>query len=53
MVLGLARTGCEVARFLSSQGAEVVASDCRGEKELSSEMNSLTGLPIHYLLGGE
>jgi len=52
MVLGLARTGCEVARFLSSQGAEVVASDCRGEKELSSEMNSLTGLPIHYLLGG-
>ena len=53
MVLGLARTGREAARFLVDQGAEVVVSDCRGEKELHSEIQSLAGMPIHYLLGGE
>jgi UDP-N-acetylmuramoylalanine--D-glutamate ligase len=53
MVLGLARTGCETARFLFHQGAEVVVSDCRGGKELHSEMASLAGIPIHYHLGGE
>ncbi len=53
MVLGLARTGRETARFLVNQGAEVVVSDCRGERELHSEMESLAGMPIHYLLGGE
>jgi len=53
MVLGLARTGCATARFLSHQGAEIVVSDCRGEKELRSEIESLAGIPIHYLLGGE
>jgi len=53
MVLGLARTGCETARFLFHQGAEVVVSDCRGEKELHSEMASLAGIPVHYLLGGD
>ena len=53
MVLGLARTGRETARFLVDHGAEVVVSDCRGEKELHTEIQSLAGMPIHYLLGGE
>ena len=34
MVLGLARTGSETARFLARQGAEVLVSDCRSEAEL-------------------
>lgn len=53
MVLGLARTGSETARFLVRQGAEVQVSDCRKETELQKEKEALSGLPIRYLLGGE
>ncbi|MFQ5852092.1 MAG: UDP-N-acetylmuramoyl-L-alanine--D-glutamate ligase [Candidatus Binatia bacterium] len=53
MVLGLARTGSETARFLVHQGAGVLMSDCRGEEELRGEVEALSGLPIRYLLGGE
>ena len=52
MVLGLARTGCETARFLVDRGAEVVVSDCRRKEELHSSMESLAGIPVRYLLGG-
>jgi UDP-N-acetylmuramoylalanine--D-glutamate ligase len=52
MVLGLARTGSETARFLVSQGADVVVSDVRSASELQQEMTSLAGLPIRYQLGG-
>jgi len=52
MVLGLARTGCEVVRFLHTRGAEIVASDGRGKAELLSELKSLEGIPVRYLLGG-
>ncbi|MEE9550278.1 MAG: UDP-N-acetylmuramoyl-L-alanine--D-glutamate ligase [Candidatus Binatia bacterium] len=53
MVIGLARTGSEAARFLVRQGAEVLVSDSRGEQELRGEIESLTGLPLRFLLGGE
>ncbi|MGH7826011.1 MAG: UDP-N-acetylmuramoyl-L-alanine--D-glutamate ligase [Candidatus Binatia bacterium] len=53
MVLGLARTGSETARFLIAQGAEVIVSDLRSEPELRQEMEALDGLPIRYLLGGQ
>ncbi len=53
LVLGLARTGRECARFLVSRGAEVWLSDCRTERELKAEMENLVGLPIEYRLGGE
>jgi UDP-N-acetylmuramoylalanine--D-glutamate ligase len=53
MVLGLARTGSETARFLASQGAEVIVSDVRSAQELKQEMATLAGLPIGYQLGGE
>ena len=53
LVLGLARTGIECARFLLNQGAKVSVSDLRSETDLKQELNSLKGLPIDYLLGGE
>lgn len=53
MVLGLARTGSETARFLVRQGVEVQVSDCRDEKEFQGELEALSGLPIRFRLGGE
>jgi UDP-N-acetylmuramoylalanine--D-glutamate ligase len=53
LVLGLARTGRETARFLAQQGADVLVSDLRSAAELQAEVNSLAGLPIRYRLGGQ
>lgn len=53
LVIGLARTGRECARFLAEQGASVTVSDLRPEVELKDEVNSLAGLPIRYFFGAE
>jgi UDP-N-acetylmuramoylalanine--D-glutamate ligase len=53
LVLGLARTGMECARFLAEHGAKVRVTDLRSEQDLKHGMESLRELPIQYLLGGE
>lgn len=53
LVIGLARTGRECARFLAQQGARVTISDLRAAHELSDEIAALAGLPLTYRLGGE
>jgi len=53
LVIGLARTGRECARFLARQGAKVSISDLRAADELRDEMAALAGLPLTYRLGGE
>ncbi len=53
LVIGLARTGRECARFLARQGAQVTVCDRRGAEELQQEMAALAGLPIRFQLGGE
>src|SRR5512144_754694 len=53
LVIGLARTGRECARFLAQQGAKVSISDLRSTAELSREMASLAELSLSYHLGGE
>jgi UDP-N-acetylmuramoylalanine--D-glutamate ligase len=53
MVLGLARTGRDTARFLAQEGAVVLVSDLRAAADLQVELNALAGLPIQYHLGGE
>jgi len=53
LVLGLARTGREVSRFLARQGADVCVSDYRAEGELRGEVEALSDLPIRFFLGGE
>jgi UDP-N-acetylmuramoylalanine--D-glutamate ligase len=53
LVVGLARTGGECARFLVKQGAKVWVSDLRTETDLKGEIEALRGLPVGYFLGGE
>jgi UDP-N-acetylmuramoylalanine--D-glutamate ligase len=51
-VVGLGREGAALARFLTQQGAKVTVTDVKGEETLRDQMDELSGLPIHYLLGG-
>jgi UDP-N-acetylmuramoylalanine--D-glutamate ligase len=53
LVIGLARTGTECARFLVKRGAQVVVSDLRPEAELAEPLQSLAGLPVRFLYGAE
>jgi UDP-N-acetylmuramoylalanine--D-glutamate ligase len=53
LVIGLARTGRECARFLARQGAQVTISDLRPIDALKLEIEALAGLPISFHLGGE
>jgi UDP-N-acetylmuramoylalanine--D-glutamate ligase len=51
VVLGLARQGTALARFLVQAGAEVTVSDLRNEASLADQLAELAGLPIRYVLG--
>jgi UDP-N-acetylmuramoylalanine--D-glutamate ligase len=51
VVLGLARQGMALARFLVQAGAEVTVSDLRDEAVLTDRLAELAGLPIRYVLG--
>ncbi len=51
-VLGLAREGTALARFLVHQGAMVTATDLKSADVLQSALDSLAGLPVRYYLGG-
>jgi UDP-N-acetylmuramoylalanine--D-glutamate ligase len=53
LVIGLARTGRECARFLAQRGARVWVSDRRAAADLKPEIERLDGLGIDYRLGGE
>lgn len=53
LVVGLARTGRDCARFLAQRGARVLVSDVRGAVELKAEIESLGGLAVDYRFGGE
>jgi UDP-N-acetylmuramoylalanine--D-glutamate ligase len=53
LVIGLARTGSECARFLARQGAGAMVSDVRPEDEHKPAMEALAGLPISYRFGAE
>ena len=53
LVIGLARTGRECARFLAQRGAAVRVSDRRGAEDLQPEIENLAGLAVDYRLGGE
>lgn len=51
VVLGLARQGTALARWLVDVGAKVTISDLRSEAELAEARQELEGLPITYVLG--
>jgi UDP-N-acetylmuramoylalanine--D-glutamate ligase len=51
LVVGLARTGVAVARFLADRGAQVTVTDMRDAAVLAPYLEKLAGLPIDYELG--
>lgn len=50
-VLGLARSGVALTRFLVDRGAQVTVYDGRPEAELGPAIASLAGRPVRLLLG--
>src|SRR5688572_25738796 len=52
LILGAARQGLALARWLSLHGARVTLSDMRGEADLRVAHESLAEYPIHWALGG-
>lgn len=52
VVVGLARTGVAVARFLAKQGARVIVTDMKAHADVAPYLAKLEGLPIEYQLGG-
>jgi len=52
VILGAARQGQALARFLVRQGAVVTLSDMRSAAQLNQALQSLEGLPIRWALGG-
>lgn len=52
LILGAARQGLALARWLSLHGAQVTLSDMRGEEELRVARESLAEYPIHWAFGG-
>ncbi|MSP37861.1 MAG: UDP-N-acetylmuramoyl-L-alanine--D-glutamate ligase [Deltaproteobacteria bacterium] len=53
LLIGLARTGRECARFLAEREARVSVSDVRSAEELNAEVAALAGLAIDYHFGAE
>ncbi|HET91724.1 MAG TPA: UDP-N-acetylmuramoyl-L-alanine--D-glutamate ligase [Chloroflexi bacterium] len=51
VILGLARQGTALARFLVEAGAGVTVSDLREEAALRDALAELADLPIRYVLG--
>jgi UDP-N-acetylmuramoylalanine--D-glutamate ligase len=52
LILGAARQGLALARWLSLHGAQVTLSDMRSEADLRVARESLAEYPIHWVLGG-
>jgi UDP-N-acetylmuramoylalanine--D-glutamate ligase len=51
-VLGLARQGVALVRYLAGKGARVVVSDLKEAEALQMEIRQLDGLAVRYRLGG-
>jgi UDP-N-acetylmuramoylalanine--D-glutamate ligase len=51
-IIGMAREGTALARFMVKEGARVTVSDSRGIAELADEIGQLAGLPIQAVLRG-
>ena len=53
VVLGFARSGVALARFLADRGASVTVYDGRSREELTASLEALEGRPVRLLLGPE
>jgi UDP-N-acetylmuramoylalanine--D-glutamate ligase len=52
LIVGLAREGTALARFLTERGASVTVTDNRPEEALGDRLAALAGLRVSYALGG-
>jgi UDP-N-acetylmuramoylalanine--D-glutamate ligase len=52
VILGLARQGVALARYLAEQGARVVVSDAQPAEKLTAPLSALADLTIECVLGG-
>ncbi len=52
LIVGAARQGLALARFLSGRGAQVTLNDQRTPETLRSAVEALAGLPVRWALGG-
>jgi UDP-N-acetylmuramoylalanine--D-glutamate ligase len=52
LVVGLAREGTALTRFLVERGAEVTVTDVKPAEALADRVAALAGLPVSYALGG-
>jgi UDP-N-acetylmuramoylalanine--D-glutamate ligase len=52
VILGAARQGVALARWLTGQGAQVTLSDKKPESELAAAHEALKELPIRWAVGG-
>ncbi|MFN8637769.1 MAG: UDP-N-acetylmuramoyl-L-alanine--D-glutamate ligase [Chloroflexota bacterium] len=50
-VIGLAREGTDLARFLVAEGARVLVNDARPAEALADRLAALDGLTVEYALG--
>jgi len=52
LIIGIARQGMALARYLASRGAQVVLTDQRQADELQPARAELADLPLEWVLGG-
>lgn len=52
LIIGVARQGLALARYLARQGAEVTLNDLRSAEQLSATRQVLADLPVMWALGG-
>lgn len=52
VILGLARQGVALARYLAQTGAQVMISDMQPAEKLAAQMAQLSDLPVAFALGG-
>ena len=52
LIIGAARQGVALARYLSARGAQVILNDARSAEALQAARASLADLPIEWALGG-
>jgi len=52
LIIGAARQGLALARYLASQGAVVTLNDQRTSEQLTAAAESLKDLPVQWALGG-
>ncbi len=52
LILGAARQGLALARYLSSQGAKVTLNDSRSAEQLQPAMQEMHAYPVQWQVGG-